>query len=81
MHMNRNELLFNDKSKSDDKNKNGRSNLESLIKKKPTINLQRKPAEWYQNVYQKNQSLWEYGEINFNLEKNIKPKYNCQAKD
>lgn len=51
MHMNRNELLFNDKWKSDDKNKNGRSNLESLIKKKPTINLQRKPAEWYQNVY------------------------------
>lgn len=49
MHMNRNELLFNDKWKSDDKNKNGRSNLESLIKK--AINHQRKPAEWYQNVY------------------------------
>lgn len=79
MHMNRNELFFNDKSKSYDKNKNGRSNLESLIKK--AINHQRKPAEWYQNVYQKNQSLGEYGEINFNLEKNIKPKYNCQAKD
>lgn len=75
MNMNRNELLFNDKSKSDDKDKNGRNNPESLIEKK--INFQRKPAEWYQNVYQKNQNLGEYGEINFNLEKNIKPKYNC----
>lgn len=33
MNMNRNELIFNDKSKSDDKDKNGRNNPESLIEK------------------------------------------------